>query len=216
MRDAKGRAYRAFFSYARADARIANRLYRALDSYRTPRTLAGGEGAFGPVPATLHPIFRDREDLPGGGALPERLQAALEDSEALIVLCTPVSARRPWVNEEVLTFQRLGRGDRIFPVVADSDRKPDPDRPIADYLPPALEGGDLIAADLREIRRPNGQVVGDGREGGRLKLIAGLLGLKLDALARRERVRQRRLTGGAARGAPADGRVSRSARPRSA
>ncbi len=33
--------YRAFFSYARADDRIANWLHRQLDGYRTPKPLVG-------------------------------------------------------------------------------------------------------------------------------------------------------------------------------
>lgn len=40
---------------------------------------------------------------------------------------------------------------------------------------------------------PSGQLVGDGRESGRLKLIAGLLGVSLDMLIHRERKRQRQL-----------------------
>ncbi|MEZ5962011.1 MAG: TIR domain-containing protein [Hyphomonadaceae bacterium] len=189
--DDTSRKYRAFFSYARADARIANWLFRALDTYKTPRSMVSAEGTFGPVPSKLHPIFRDKEDLSGGGSLPERLNAALEDSDALVVLCTPHSATRRWVNEEILAFQRLGRGDRIFPVIASSNPEQDVDRPSSDYLPPALKDSGLLAADLREIKRQNGQIVGDGREGGKLKLIAGLLGMPLDALARRERLRQR-------------------------
>jgi hypothetical protein len=188
------RKHRAFFSYARADATLANWLWRALDRYRTPKSLVGQRGAFGVVAAKLHPIFRDKEDLSGGGALPDRLREALHDSDALIVLCTPTSATRPWVNEEVLEFQRLGRGDRVFPVIA-STGPDDGERPIDDYLPPALKGSTLLAADLREIRKRAGRIVGDGREGGKLKLIAGLLGLPLDALARRERARQRLATG---------------------
>ena len=47
------------------------------------------------------------------------------------------------------------------------------------------------AADLRETKLPGGRLVGDGREGGRLKLIAGLLGVPLDNLVQRERKRQR-------------------------
>jgi WD40 repeat protein len=145
----------------------------------------------------LHPIFRDKEDLSGGGALPERLKTALEESDALIVLCTPTSATRHWVNEEVMAFQRLGRGDRIFPVLANPDKGTD-ELPTHENLPPALKDSGLLAADLREIKRPGGRVIGDGREGGRLKLIAGLLGVPLDALVRRERARQRFLLMGMA------------------
>jgi hypothetical protein len=182
--------YRAFFSYARADDRIANWLHRQLDSYRTPKALVGSKGDLGPVPAKLHPIFRDRTDLEAGGHVDNALQAALEDSETLLVLCTPTSAKSHWVNHEVETFLKLGREERIFPVIAAGE--PDSSDPETECFPPALRGKGLLAADLREIRRPNGHLIGDGKDAGRLKLIAGLLGVSLDQLVRRERRRQRR------------------------
>lgn len=180
---------RAFFSYSRSDDRIANWLHGALDRYRTPKALIGIEGALGPVPAKLHPIFRDRTDLSGGGHLNERIETALRDSECLVVLCTPSSARSPWVNREVEIFLELGREKQIFPVIADGE--PESGDPETECFPPALRGKGLLAADLREIRLPNGRLVGDGRDGGRLKLLAGLLGVSLDALVQRERRRER-------------------------
>jgi len=181
--------YRAFFSYARADERIANWLHRQLDWFRTPRSLVGTHGAFGPIEHKLHPIFRDRTDLQAGGQIDAVLQQALEDSDALVVLCSPTSAKSKWVNHECETFIRLGRQSRIFPVIADGE--PNSGDPNTECFPPALRGTGLLAADLREIHQSNGQIIGDGKETGRLKLIAGLLGIPLDTLVRRERQRQR-------------------------
>jgi hypothetical protein len=183
--------YRAFFSYARADDKVANWLHRQLDGYRTPKALVGTEGELGPVPAKLHPIFRDRTDLESGGHVDAALQQALEESETLIVLCTPTSAKSHWVNHEVETFLKLGREAAMFPVIAGG--VPDSGDPDTECFPPALRNKGLLAADLRDIKLPTGQLVGDGREGGRLKLIAGLLGVKLDALVQRERRRQRQV-----------------------
>ncbi|HEU4562871.1 MAG TPA: TIR domain-containing protein [Longimicrobium sp.] len=189
------RTNRAFFSYARADQRLANWLWRELDRFRTPKDLVDTEGAFGRVPAKLHPIFRDREDLASRGKTVDLLTAALEDSDALIVLCTPESAKSEWVNKEVQIFQSFGppRSDRIFPVVGTSNPKADRGLPLEDFFPPSLKNSGLLAADLRDFHMPGGQVVGDGKEEGRLKLIAGLLGVSLNALVRRERTRQRRV-----------------------
>ncbi|MEQ1709380.1 MAG: TIR domain-containing protein [Terricaulis sp.] len=185
--------YWAFFSYSRADDRVANWLHRQLDSYRTPKSLIGLEGSFGSVPAKLHPIFRDRTDMSGGGQLSERIEQALAESNALIVLCSPSSASSKWVNTEVETFIRLGRKARIFPVITADAR--DSDDVEQEFFPPALRGHGLLAADLREFKISTGRIIGDGREGGRLKLIAGLLGLPLDDLGQRERQRQRAMLG---------------------
>lgn len=182
--------YRAFFSYARADGKLAARLHRFLDSYKVPRALQGMAGKRGPVPATLHPIFRDREDLAGGGELGDRLRAALDSSAALIVLCTPNSARSHWVDEEIRLFRAKNGNDAIFPVIGAGD--PDSDDPAIQCMPPSLRETSVLAADLRDIRKETGHIVGDGAAGGRQKLLAGLLGLDLDQLRRREDVRRRR------------------------
>ena len=191
--------YRAFFSYSRADDRIANWLHGQLDSYRTPKGLVGTQGALGRIPAKLHPIFRDRTDLASGAHLDADLQAALENSETLVVLCSPDAAKSTWVNHEIETFIRLGRKDRIFPVIARGE--PNSGDPGTECFPPALRPQGILAADLRQFKTTTGQLVGDGREAARLKLIAGLLGLPLDELAKRERRRQRQVSaalGGAA------------------
>lgn len=183
--------YRAFFSYARADDRLAKWLHRKLDGYRTPRRLVGAAGELGPVPATLHPIFRDRTDLEAGGSVNDALNQALQDSDCLIVLCTPSSAKSRWVDRECAAFLELGRQSRIFPVIGAGE--PDSGDAETECFPPSLRGKGLLAADLREMKLSSGQLVGDGREGGRFKLIAGLLGLPLDRLMQRERRRQRQL-----------------------
>ena len=184
--------YRAFFSYSRADDRIANWLHGQLDSYRTPKGLVGTQGALGRIPAKLHPIFRDRTDLASGAHLDADLQAALENSETLVVLCSPDAAKSTWVNHEIETFIRLGRKDRIFPVIARGE--PNSGDPGTECFPPALRPQGILAADLRQFKTTTGQLVGDGREAARLKLIAGLLGLPLDELAKRERRRQRQVS----------------------
>ncbi len=183
--------YRAFLSYSRADDRVADWLHRELDSYRLPSSLVGVPGEFGAAPAKLHPIYRDRTDMSGGGSLSEKVQQALKESDALIVLCSPSAATSEWVNAEVVAFQDLRRSHRIYPVVCPD--LPDSADLEGDYFPPALRGKGHLATDLRDLKLPDGRRIGDGRDGGRLKLLSGLLGLPLDTLAQRERTRQRRL-----------------------
>jgi hypothetical protein len=106
--------YRAFISYSHKDARWARWLHRRLEGYRTPARLRGSVGEFGPLPDRLLPIFRDRDDLASAGNLSPKIEAALADSEALVVICSPDAAHSPWVNEEVRTFKRSGRANRIY------------------------------------------------------------------------------------------------------
>jgi hypothetical protein len=53
----------------------------------------------------LRSIFRDREDFSGGDALNDATIAALDASATVIVLCSPVAAGRPAINEEVRLFR---------------------------------------------------------------------------------------------------------------
>ena len=104
--------YRAFLSYAHVDTAWGKRLHRQLEVFRIDKDLAGRETPCGPVPKTLRPIFRDREDFTGGHSLTDATIAALDASAALIVLCSPVAATRPAVNEEVRLFRSRHRTGR--------------------------------------------------------------------------------------------------------
>ncbi|MEA3061177.1 MAG: hypothetical protein QOJ94_958 [Sphingomonadales bacterium] len=174
--------YKAFISYSHRDSATGRWLHRRLEGYRLPRRLVGTWGERGEVPARLTPIFRDREELPAAGDLSERVRAALAESEALIVLCSPDAAESPWVAKEIETFRALH-----------------PDRPVlaaivagepAECFSPALTAGgrvEPLAADLRAGR--------DGRRLGLLKLVAGLSGVGLDSLVQRDAQRRvRRVT----------------------
>jgi tetratricopeptide (TPR) repeat protein len=190
--------YRAFISYSHSDERWARWLHRALESYRLPRRLVGRETAFGPVPERLAPVFRDREELATATSLGETLARALAKSASQIVICSPAAARSRWVNEEVLTFKRLGREDRIFCLVVAGEpgASARPGTIDEECFPNALiyrmgpdgeltvERSEPIAADVRPGK--------DGRNDARLKLVAGLVGVSLDELKRREAQRRHR------------------------
>lgn len=191
----KGRRYRAFITYSHRDARWAAWLHRRLEGYRVPRRLVGREIPGGRIPRRLTPIFRDREELATADDLSERISNALADSGALIVVCSPAAAQSRWVNEEILRFKRSGRGNRIFClIVAGTPFASESADDESECLPPALryrlgadgnptrERAEPLAADVR----PGG----DGRALAKLKLVAGLLGLDLDELRRREQQRR--------------------------
>jgi tetratricopeptide (TPR) repeat protein len=186
---ASGFRYWAFISYSHKDASWGRWLHKALETYRVPRRLVGMPIAAGTVPARLTPIFRDRDELPTASDLGAAVEQALSESWCLIVICSPESARSRWVNEEVLAFQRLGRGDRIHCLVVDGG--PDPAAPLC--FPPALEQAQAkhgngksepVAADARSF--------GDGRSHALLKLVSGILGIGYDSLVQRDQQRRNR------------------------
>lgn len=184
--------YRAFLSYSHRDQEAGAALHRALERYRIPRALIGRQARHGPIPAKLRPIFRDRYDLEAGHSLSEQVQQAILESEALIVICSPAAAKSRYVNGEIVAFKMLGRHDRIFPIIVDGE----PGDPERECFPPALlfkVGPDGAVTDEKEEPlAADARSVGDGQELAELKLIAGMLGVDLDELRRREAEDERR------------------------
>ena len=170
--------YRAFISYSHSDESWAQWLQKALETYRMPSRLVGTRTSAGVIPRRVSPIFRDRSELPSASNLTRKVNEAIAASASLIVICSPRSAASRYVDQEITTFKSLGREDRIFCIIVDGE-------PDACFAPALLkEGGVPIAADLRTGR--------DGRNDGKLKLIAGLFELGLDDLKRREQHRRMR------------------------
>jgi eukaryotic-like serine/threonine-protein kinase len=180
--------YKAFISYSHQDETWARWLQGALENYRVPKHLVGSTGSFGDIPSRLLPIFRDREDLSSAADLSSKIRDELAASETLVVICSPASAQSRWVNEEVRCFRELGREDRILALIVDGD--PQATDVTRQCFPPALtrreDGGrhEPLAADARPYA--------DGKALSKLKLVAGILGIRLDELRRREAQRRRR------------------------
>ena len=193
--------YWAFISYSHVDKRWGDWLHRALETYRVPKRLVGTISPLdGRLPARVFPIFRDREELPVSASLPDNINYALEQSRYLIVICSPRSAASRWVNEEIKTFKRLGREDRVLALIVDGepnataqDDKPG-FRGEDECFPQALRwrwgnNGELsnertepVAADARPDK--------DGKRNAKLKLLAGLLQVNYDQLRQREHERR--------------------------
>jgi hypothetical protein len=185
--------YRAFLSYSHGDTAWAKWLHRALEGYRIDKDLVGRETAHGPVPKTLRPIFRDREDFSAGHSLTEQTVAALEASQFLIAICSARAAQSAYVNEEIRCFKALGRAACVIPVIVDGE----PGDPERECFPPALRF--KVNADgwlTRECESPiaaDARPQGDGKETAKQKIVAGLLGIALDEIMRRAvRARKRR------------------------
>jgi len=184
--------YGVFLSYAHVDRRWARKLVRRLETWKVPRRLAGTEGAFGPLPRTLGPVFRDRDELSASSELGTTINRALQDSAAMVVICSPTAARSHWVNEEIRTFKALGRGDRIFAFIIDGD--PGAGDGPEQCFPPALRFH--VGADGRLTDLPSEPIAADAREEGdgprraQMRLFAGLLGVGYDDLRQREQHRR--------------------------
>ena len=167
--------YRAFISYSQRDKAVGRRLQRWLETYRVP----AGAGADIERSRRLGRFFRDDDEMPASSDLAGTLRGAIEDSENVIVICSPNAAKSKWVNEEILHFRSLGGGNAIFAVIAEGT--PNAVDPARECFPPALRSPvEPMALDLRK----------ESKSRIRTRLAAGLLHLSFDDLWLRERRRR--------------------------
>jgi len=184
--------YSAFISYSHKDEKWASWLHKALETFKVPKYLVGETTGMGTIPERMGKVFRDREELSSSHSLGTELTQALEDSACQIVICSPNSANSHWTNEEILTYKRLGRENRIFCLIVDGE----PGTDHAECFPPALRfkmGTDGVLSDEpAEPIAADARPQGDGKLNAKIKLIAGMLGVGFDALKQRELVRQKK------------------------
>jgi eukaryotic-like serine/threonine-protein kinase len=190
--------YRAFISYSHRDKAWAAWLHRALERYTIPHRLVGTLTETGVVPRRLSPIFRDADELATARDLGQKVTQALGQSACLLVVCSPAAALSRWVDEEIRTYQRLGGGERIFCLVVGGEPNASriPGRGAEECFPPALrqrydaEGG--LSDDVIEPLAADVRSGGDGKADALCKLVAGMLGVGLDTLKRRDLQRRAR------------------------
>ena len=176
----QNKEYYAFISYKREDEKWAKWLQNKLEHYKFPTNLNGRTD----LPKNIRPTFRDVTDLTPG-LLAEEIDKALRSSEWLIVICSPRSAKSPWVCKEAQTFIDLGRADHIIPFVIEGN--PFSNDSTTECYPEALlkqtEGKELLAANINEM----------GRDAAAIKVVARMFNLRFDNLWQRHlRAKNRR------------------------
>ena len=175
----QAKEYYAFISYKREDEKWAKWLQDKLEHYKFPTNLNGRTD----LPKNIRPTFRDVTDL-NPGLLAEEINNGLRNSEWLIVVCSPRSAKSPWVCKEAQTFIDLGRADHIIPFVIEGN--PFSNDTANECYPEALlnltGSKELLAANINEM----------GREAAAIKVVARMFNLRFDALWQRYEREQRR------------------------
>ncbi|MDN3221110.1 toll/interleukin-1 receptor domain-containing protein [Pseudomonas nunensis] len=192
------RKYRAFISYSHDDGEAAKWLHNALETWKLPSDIRALVREQQGDLLRLFPVFIDHGELSSSPSLRQALKQALDNSDALIVLCSPTSAASKWVNEEVLHFKRTRRGEKIITVMVESAPKSTNHALSSDeYFCPALRHplgeDDELEVSLREepLAIDMRERSGISRRDVLLKVIAGILGVDFDQLKRRERNRKR-------------------------
>lgn len=193
--------YRAFLSYSHRDEAVVRTLHRKLETFRVSRSLRDSRGDA--LPARLAPVFRDRDELASSTQLSRSIEAALDESQALVVVCSPASAGSVYVNGEIAWFRRNHPERPVLAFVVAGDPGADPRAGIDTDAEPQDQAAFPLMLALADVDAPDGALgeplaadarpQADGFDSAFLKLVAGLLGVRYDDLRRREQKRRQRV-----------------------
>lgn len=169
--------YKAFISYSHKDKKFATKLHSFLETYKIPSALLKDKkNKFN----KLGKFFKDVDELPASHSLPDKIDKALEESEYLIIICSPFSAKSLWVNKEVKNFIQKSSPDKILPIIVDGIPNTN------DYIecfPEELKKNGIEPGAPDITKSPIKKEF--------TRLIAGLLNIGFDELWKREKRRQR-------------------------
>ena len=173
--------YSAFISYSSKDEKVAKALWKKLERYRLPAVL---QKQYEDIPEKMH-IFLDQGDIVPGDTVENALSRELADSKKLIVICSPNSAKSPYVELEVKNFLSLGHSPNdIIPYIIEGEVKRES---LNNCYVPSLFG----QTDKETI---NGvSVLRDGKWKAFVGVLANLLDVKFDEIYKREKVRRDRI-----------------------
>lgn len=114
------RKYCAFISYRHKelDKYVAKKLHTMIERYTIPGELRESWGG-----KKLGKVFRDEEELPVSSNLTDSICTALDNTDYLIVVCTPDTPESIWVEREIKYF--LEHHDRSHVIAVLVDGTPD-------------------------------------------------------------------------------------------
>lgn len=191
IKDKEPVRYDAFISYSHSepDAFVAGKLHTMLEHYKVPKKIQEISGK-----KKIERVFRDREELPLSANLAMGICEALENSEYLIVICSPRSVKSEWVQREIETFLLTHTKDKVLTLLAEGE----PEESFPDslcYEEKILHRPDGKAETVRERIEPMAADVrgADHREIEKklkeefLRILAPMLGCTYDELKQRHR-----------------------------
>lgn len=116
--------YDAFISYRHTeiDSFVAKNLHRQLESFKLPGNVARRLKENGEEAKTrITRVFRDQEELPLVSNLADPIMEALDNSEFLIVICSPRLKESMWCKKEIETFISLRGREHVLLVLAEGE-----------------------------------------------------------------------------------------------
>ena len=167
--------YFAFISHSTKDQKTALWLRNKLVNYNIPTSVRKQYN----TPKRIRPVFVYQTDL-AGNVLGDALAKELNDSQYLIVICSPNGAKSKYVNDEVRHFIDMRKADKIIPFIVAGT--PHVDNPDEECFPPALLELSENGIELRGISLTEQSKQLGNKMGAVVNIIATMLGVRFDTL----------------------------------
>jgi len=175
--------YFAFISYKREDEKWAVWLQHKLETFKLPTVIAKSSASN--LPQRLKPVFKDTTDIKPG-VLAEVLSQNLEKSKYLIVVCSPRSARSPWVGKEISDFITLGKSKNIILFIVDG--YPYSDDPVTECYHPVIKEKlpEMLGVNIHEEGKESNSAK---KQKAFIRVVSTLLDVSFDSLWQRQKRR---------------------------
>jgi len=115
--------YDAFISYRHCelDQFVATTLHKELEAFRLPKAIARQLKAKGITKKKIERVFRDRDELPITNNLADPITNALQNSDFLLVICSPRLRESLWCRKEIETFIKMHGREHVFAVLIEGE-----------------------------------------------------------------------------------------------
>lgn len=185
--------YDAFISYRHCelDSFVSENLHKKLENFKIPKSV---QKKIGTDKTKIERVFRDEAELPLSDNLSDPIMAALQNSEFLIVICTPRLPLSAWCKKEIETFVSIKDRKHVLLVLAEGE--PDESFPeillYEDVIEKDLNGNDVTIRREREplaadCRGKNNKERLKAMDNVVIKLCAAIFNLNYDDLKQRHR-----------------------------
>ena len=190
--------YDAFISYRHSelDKFVATTLHKKLEVFKLPKNVKSPTGK-----KKIERVFRDQDELPLASNLSDPINDALENSDFLLVICTPRLPESEWCKKEIETFIKLHGRDKVLAVLAEGEPE--------ESFPEALtrEAYEVVNPDgtretryrifeplAADVRGKDNKAIKKAMNDAILRICAAMFGLNYDELKQRHRERAMRRT----------------------
>lgn len=150
--------YDAFISYRHTDLDkfVAENLHKELEAFRLPKSIAKKRKG---QKTRIERVFRDKEELPITSNLEDPIMTALQNSEWLIVICSPRLRESLWCKKEVETFIAMHGREHVMAVLIEGEPKDS----FPDELLYKMEKHTLPDGTVEEVQLPVEPLAADVR-----------------------------------------------------